>query len=198
MGLITALTKIIAEDYRGEHEAPDKESGAPMHDLADIYPDDIYSHEGARLYGEGRAYDNEAISIIRSAKGEPKAKIKVYRAVPKVETREEKIKELEKQLAYIQKHGKIPGYIDTTLDRSAYYEKVSDDLEELEASPTETVEKPKLNKGDWVSVSKAYAQDHGRRYLKNKYRLLSKTVKAKDLYTDGNSIHEWGYDPWKS
>ena len=27
------------------------------------------------------------------------------------------------------------------------------------------------------------------------YNILSKTVRADEIFTEGNSIHEWGYDP---
>ena len=55
-------------------------------------------------------------------------------------------------------------------------------------------EKPfKINNGDWVTTSKEYAKMHGESNLNNNYRILTKVVKASQLYTDGNSIFEWGY-----
>jgi hypothetical protein len=55
----------------------------------------------------------------------------------------------------------------------------------------------KFNRGDWVALTKGYAKDHGEDNLggKGKYKLISKAVPARDLFTDGNSVHEWGYDP---
>lgn len=53
----------------------------------------------------------------------------------------------------------------------------------------------KINKWDWVTQSRRYAHDHGRSNLGGKYKIISKTVFARDIHTDGNSIHEWGYDP---
>ena len=53
----------------------------------------------------------------------------------------------------------------------------------------------KINKGDWVTISKEYAKDHGISNLNGKYKIISKSVAARDLFTDGNSIVEWGYDP---
>ena len=35
----------------------------------------------------------------------------------------------------------------------------------------------------------------GESALGGKYKILSKTVKARDIFTNGDSIHEWGYDP---
>lgn len=58
------------------------------------------------------------------------------------------------------------------------------------------VENAKINKGDWVATTRKYAKDHGESvHGKDNYKILSKTVTAKDLFTDGNSIHEWGYHP---
>ena len=52
-----------------------------------------------------------------------------------------------------------------------------------------------INRGDWVTIVKGYAEDHGESALKGEYEIISKTVKAKDIFTDGNSWLEWGYDP---
>jgi len=53
----------------------------------------------------------------------------------------------------------------------------------------------KLNPGDWVTIDRNYAVEHGRDNLRNDYHIVSKTVFARDLFTDGNSVEEWGYDP---
>ena len=52
-----------------------------------------------------------------------------------------------------------------------------------------------INSGDWVTINKRYAIQHGESTLYGNYKILTKVVPAKHLYTDGNSIHEWGYDP---
>lgn len=53
-----------------------------------------------------------------------------------------------------------------------------------------------IRPGDWVTPSKDYAKDHGENeFGKGKYHIASRRVKAKHVYTDGNSVHEWGYDP---
>ena len=36
---------------------------------------------------------------------------------------------------------------------------------------------------------------HGESNLNGFYKILTKTVSAKDLFTDGNSTNEWGYFP---
>lgn len=48
--------------------------------------------------------------------------------------------------------------------------------------------------GDWSTTSLTYAKQHGEAHLDGDYKVVKKVVKAKDLFTDGNSIHEWGYD----
>jgi hypothetical protein len=50
-----------------------------------------------------------------------------------------------------------------------------------------------INATDWVTTTREYAQEH----LEGEkgWHILSKKVKAKDIATDGNSIHEFGYDP---
>jgi hypothetical protein len=52
-----------------------------------------------------------------------------------------------------------------------------------------------IQPGDWVTLNKAYARSHGDSVLEGKYRVIESKVPAKDLYTGGDSIHEWGYDP---
>ncbi len=52
-----------------------------------------------------------------------------------------------------------------------------------------------INSGDWVTINRRYAIQHGESNLNGQYTIITKTVPAKHLYTDGNSIHEWGYDP---
>ncbi len=53
-----------------------------------------------------------------------------------------------------------------------------------------------INPGDWVTTVKSYADEHGfRQYDEGEYTVLSQKVKAKEIYTEGNSLFEWGYDP---
>ena len=130
------------DTYRGYHEAPDKESGAPMHDVRNIYPSDVYGPNGYRYYGDnGHDADAESWQKMMSAKGRPYMRVEVYRAVPK----DKNIKE--------------------------------------------------INAGDWVTSTKQYAKDHGEGALNGNYKIIKKTVKAKDIYTNGDSHQEWGYHP---
>ena len=52
-----------------------------------------------------------------------------------------------------------------------------------------------VNTGDWVTVNKQYAKDHGESALGGDFDIIEKKVKAKDIFTNGDSIHEFGYDP---
>jgi hypothetical protein len=52
-----------------------------------------------------------------------------------------------------------------------------------------------IKKGDWVTPSKDYAKEHGEANLGGKFKIASIRVRARHLYTDGNSVHEFGYHP---
>lgn len=131
-------------DYRGWHTAPVREGSNSIDDLADIYPDDIYSPKGVQYYGTGeKAMDTKTIDTIKRMQGNPDAEITIYRAVPK-------------------------GVKD-------------------------------INSGDWVTINKDYAKMHGDSWVEDgSYDIISQKVKAKDIVTNGDSIHEWGYDPVKA
>lgn len=50
-----------------------------------------------------------------------------------------------------------------------------------------------INPGDWVAITRQYAKEHMEG--EKNWKILSMKVKAKDIYTEGNSWDEWGYDP---
>lgn len=52
-----------------------------------------------------------------------------------------------------------------------------------------------IQKGDWVTISKEYAHEHGQSALNGDYKIASMRVPAKHVFTNGDSIHEWGYHP---
>jgi hypothetical protein len=52
----------------------------------------------------------------------------------------------------------------------------------------------KINPGDWVTLSPSYAKEHLRSNVLGG-KVLSQVIPAKDLWFDGNSINEFGYDP---
>lgn len=51
-----------------------------------------------------------------------------------------------------------------------------------------------INDGDWVTLSLKYAKNHGESYTDGGYKILSKKVPSKHVWTDGNSLDEFGYD----
>lgn len=52
-----------------------------------------------------------------------------------------------------------------------------------------------INAGDWVTINKQYALQHGETHMPGNFHIISKKVPAKHVFSDGNSIHEFGYDP---
>lgn len=133
--------------YRSSHAAPSREFGATLDDLTgggQIYPADVYSKQGPRIYGTGMPYDKKAFDIANKVKGNPDAEVTIYRAVPS------------------------------------------------EVTSTD------INRGDWVAITQEYARDHGESVLRGDYKIITKKVKARDIYTNGDSIQEWGYDPSKN
>lgn len=127
------------EDYRMAHRAPMHDSGSPLYDLTDTYPDDIYGPKAIQYYGTRDPWDSRSIRVIQLSRNKPNQTIQIFRAVPK------------------------------------------------------EVKSNTINPGDWVTASKEYAAQHGRGL--GKYKVLTKIVPAKTLFTNGDSIHEWGYDP---
>lgn len=185
-----AQRSYMPEDYRGQHTAPSKDGGSPLYNLTDTYPDDIYSSKASQYYGHwGDIRDAEAIRVIQSMKGKKNASVKIYRAVPKYDANINtgSIKEVNSKLSSLQRMAKSSPH----LWDDPIFRKQIDDLE------SQILPKKKLviNSGDWVTTVKSYAKDHGESALNGNYEILSKTVKAKDIFTNGDSIFEWGYDP---
>lgn len=52
-----------------------------------------------------------------------------------------------------------------------------------------------INPGDWVTINRDYAKNHGESTLQGNYKILNKIVDAREIFTSGDSIHEWGYHP---
>ena len=63
------------------------------------------------------------------------------------------------------------------------------------AVPKSVPTKEALNTGDWITLDRQYAKDHGEGALNGDYKIIRKTVRARDLFTNGDSIYEMGYDP---
>ena len=134
----------VMEDYKGEHTAPDEESGAPAYDLTinGIYPKDVYNMPSWYESEEGL---DEMYKILR-LKGRADGPVWIHRAIPM-----EVYKRLDNKIA--------------------------------------------INRGDWVTTSKQYAKDHGESLFKDDYKIISKRVRASEIFTNGDSIMEWGYYP---
>lgn len=200
--------KQYLEEYKGEHEAPDKDNGAPLYDLTlnGIYPKDFYD-KGISHYGEGNTIaDNESFSVISSVKNRPNKLVKIFRAIPELNFEDkEYLNELYKIMSYFNKHNFFPmnnKVIDSIRDKinEEDYDKLQSEIKDTLKNEIEKLENKikdndniKINNGDWVTLSRTYAKEHGRDNLKNKYKIISKTVKSKNLFNDGNSINEFGY-----
>jgi len=127
--------------YRMSHRAPDGTDGEGSIDKMDtVYPEDIYSSNGARYYGNDDFESRKTIELFRSLRGKPEAELTVYRAVPKG----------------------VSGVI---------------------------------NPGDWVTTSRKYAELHANYFEETGADILEKKVKAKEVYSEGNSIFEFGWNP---
>jgi predicted GNAT family N-acyltransferase len=52
-----------------------------------------------------------------------------------------------------------------------------------------------INAGDWITVSKQYAMQHGEGTLGGNYKIVSQQIPAKHITTNADSILEQGYYP---
>jgi len=186
------------EDYRGGHQAPRRSDdvAAPLHDTTGVYPADLYGPNGLHYYGDKTdPIDQESYRHTVRLKGRPEAPVKIYRAIPHEPSAQEKLVKLESDMAAYQKRRKLPKDAGTT-NGSQWYDNAYDLREKLRTQPNEVSSSiATINPGDWVTPSRAYAKMHGDSVLRGKYKILSKTVKAKDVFTNGDSLNEWGYDP---
>jgi hypothetical protein len=204
------LIKILLRenlDYIGDHEAPDS-SNIPIYDMTKEYPDDIYSSDAVRLYGDhsDEYSDYFSINIINYVRNRPDKLIKIYRAVPDLsyETSKE-IKNINNIVSYYLKYRFFPiknkivhdieneigdNWVDYDERQKQILDKLYEKIDELRVD----VKKLKINAGDWVTINPDYAKVHGKANFK-KYKILTKTVRDSTLFTYGDSIHEWGYNP---
>ena len=53
----------------------------------------------------------------------------------------------------------------------------------------------KINIGDWITLSKTYAEQHNQSQFNGKANIIEKKVKAKDVQFAGDDINEFGYFP---
>jgi predicted ribosome quality control (RQC) complex YloA/Tae2 family protein len=193
------------DEYKSEHLAPDK-NDYPIWDLTQIYPDDVYSSDAPRLYGEygGNSMDREAISILQRVKDKPRKRIKIYRAVPNLNVEiDNQIRKYNQSINYFYEYGFFKMGDDLAdgikdLYRAYPYDEMKQKTVEHLQSEVEKLKKKrkpslKIEKGNWVTLTKEYAVGHGRSELHD-FKVVTKTVPVSTIFTDGNSIHEFGYD----
>lgn len=193
------------EDYRGSHTSPAREEGGSLDDPTTMFGgDDIYGPDGLRYYGSGghdpetdRA-DRESLAVIRAARGKPNKMVTAYRAVPNHKTNAEKIEDLELGKREYLRRDIVPARFEYVAG-SNFYEWASEQIEHLQKQ--EEVETPdvSIKPGDWVTLSRSYAKQHGTSNLggyrdKTAFKIVSKKVRAGDLFTDGD-LNEWGWSP---
>ena len=134
------------QDYFMDHRPASPEYGGPLHDLTQIYPDDIYGPNGRRYYGTGMGDDSKEWQVVKRTKGKPDAPVRIYRSIP----------------------------------------------------ASVRANRQKIFKGDWVALNINYVLEHAEGGFGDdgdEYLVLSALVPASTLWTEGNSIQEWGYWP---
>lgn len=200
-------------DYRGEHSASHRSDNysSPIYDMTNSFGEDIYGPNAVRYFGTGDPNDSTAISIIKSLRNRPNATLTIYRAIPDfnydIKSQTKKIYDITgffNKFGFFPMNHKNSNQIQLMNDLYNKYssienydekqKKIYDDLisqaQELNMNNKEV---PKINDGDWVTTVKEYATEHGKAHLKNRYKILTKKVKAKNVYGNGDSVFEFGY-----
>lgn len=127
------------EDYKMTHR-PDNDWHMTPDDLLgedSVAPKDVYEHPEYYTIHSNKNVLKETKEALEKVKGNPDAKITIYRA--------------------------------TTGDT--------------------------INDGDWITLSKSYAEDHNYSQLDGKGKVISKEVPVKDVEWAGDDLSEWGYFP---
>jgi len=216
------LLKETQNIYKGEHEAPsrhDGEASCPLWDMTPMFGEDIYSMNASKYFGDGLPYDSQAISIIQAYRNKPKSFLTIYRAVPDLDFEiKEKIKPLVGLLNYHLTFGFFPIASKRTPEQNRILDhledveyKYIDNYDEKQQAILKDLEKQvedlskqknknhlKINDGDWITTVREYAKEHGNDNLNGKFKIISKKVRASEVYSEGNSIYEFGYSPESS
>lgn len=75
--------KVSELKYQIEHKPMRIEGGAaPLHDLLQSFGDDIYGKNALQYYGSGDAREKYALQVMAKVRGNPEAKVTIYRGVP--------------------------------------------------------------------------------------------------------------------
>jgi hypothetical protein len=191
-------------DYTGSHSAPSKFENDQMCDVSNMLPD-IYTDNAYKYYGGQDLDDNSVINQIKRVRNKPNSSIMIYRSVPYLNKDiDMNIKKLNDILTYFHRWKFLPKenkIVKSLLEKykdlkwhewdDAILKDINDQKDLLLQQKEKSI---KINNGDWVTTSKMYAKLHGESNLNNNYKILTKTVKASQLYTNGDSIFEWGYN----
>lgn len=59
------------------------------------------------------------------------------------------------------------------------------------------VKESEVRNGDWITTSRAYAEEH-RHHIQGRTRIIEQKVPAKYVWTNGDSLSEYGYDDGKT
>lgn len=87
-----------------------------------------------------------------------------------------------------------PEYLDETANQlNAVRNNPKGEVTIYRATPGDTI-----NEGDWITLSRAYADEHNRSQLGGKGNILEQRVPASDIQFAGDDLMEWGYFPQKS
>ena len=97
---------------------------------------------------------------------------------------------------------RAPSYDEEGIDKSMVdvaqnKDNIRDSLDEqfrMNRAVPKSLKEGSVRNGDWVTLSEAYARQHGNHALEGDYRMMEERVPAENLYWDGNDINEWGYD----
>ena len=158
-----------------------------------MYPKDYYD----RWYEYARD-EKDAALIVNGYRNKPNKPITIYRAVPYQQTKEDLLADLQKAQAQWLKRAKPHPAFESEfhkLGAKKYYEWLGDEEEKVKKSDKEVKNISEINPGDWVTTVRKYADSHGKAHLQNKYRILSKTVTAKEIFTNGDSLCEFSWNP---
>jgi len=72
-----------AMEYAISHRPMTVESGAAeLHNLLPVFGEDIYGKNALQYFGSGDEREKAVLNILKKAKGNPEAKITIYRGVP--------------------------------------------------------------------------------------------------------------------
>lgn len=116
-------------------------------------------------YDTYQPYDYESHHQIRRVRGKPDAWVTVYRALP---------------FSVIQ---------------NKTYRGGPNDLYEGSKPYRYRQREAPINTNDWVTPSYSYAKEHGEANLSNEpWTIVQQRVRARSLFSEGNSIHEWAYN----